>query len=178
MPRPSYVSSNADLDYNVVWVKEMLKLDTNCDLQTVGKSIDYNMVFSFKTCVTFTQNTFYHIHMNTLNLTLYHIVLFAQTYLKSQVYTEIYSHFNDCGKPNPPILTVTGDTHPKNYCMQRDSRFANNNNEIYLTIEAFSSGPIHVFVVRDPDNPDNDYFHVKDTQTSATNRLCASYFGP
>ena len=46
VPRPSYVSSNADLDYNVVWVKEMLKLDTNCDLQTVGKSIDYNMVFS------------------------------------------------------------------------------------------------------------------------------------
>ena len=40
VPRPSYVSSNADLDYNVVWVKEMLKLDTNCDLQTVGKSID------------------------------------------------------------------------------------------------------------------------------------------
>jgi len=49
-------------------------------------------------------------------------VLFAQTYPKDQHYDKIYAHFNGCSKPNPPILTVTGDTHPLKYCMQRDLR--------------------------------------------------------
>ena len=48
--------------------------------------------------------------------------MFAQTYPKGRHYDKIYAHFNGCNKPNVPILTVTGDTHPKKYCMQRDLR--------------------------------------------------------
>ena len=69
------------------------------------------------------------------------------------------------------------DTHPSNYCFSEGSvpgffRDVDNDNEKYLTIEAFSSGPIQVSVIRDPQNPSVDYFHVEDTQSDNSNSKC------
>ena len=111
--RSSYISDRAARDYNEVFIEEMLKRDTNCQLQTVGALL----------CFWFISNLYSHKGIPLTSFTRTpQTVLFAQTYPKGRHYDKIYAHFNACNKPNVPILTVTGDTHPKKYCMQRDLR--------------------------------------------------------
>ena len=75
------------------------------------------------------------------------------------------------------VVPFYRDAHPSNYCFSEGSvpgffRDVDNDNEKYLTIEALSSGPIKVSVIRDPQNPSVDYFHVEDTQSDNSNTNC------
>ena len=102
-----------------------------------------------------------------VNCTLESIVLISQTFVKQGVYDKIEDHFvTYCNKPKPPTLVITGDTHPKNYCYEKTDE------KLFLTIEAFTSGPIYVSVVRG-ENGEGDFFHVKDTQEVVSNSQCS-----
>ena len=58
---------------------------------------------------------------------------FAQVYPKDGLYSVIYDHFDACGISFPPILTITGDSHPKNSYFREDLRNEGKVNEKYLT---------------------------------------------
>jgi len=92
------------------------------------------------------------------NCELESIVIVAHRMPEQTVYDRVDSYFAMCGGSALPILTVTGDVHPRDYCMTRS------NNRLHLTVEAFRSGPIKVSVVRDPNGFEGDFFHVFDTQ--------------
>ena len=48
------------------------------------------------------------------------IVIITQVFPKPDVYTRIEEHFVDkCNKPKPPTLIITGDSHPREYCMTK-----------------------------------------------------------
>jgi len=86
------------------------------------------------------------------------IVILSHRIPEQTVYDRIDSYFAGCGGSHLPILTITGDKHPPDYCMTRA------NNRLHLMVEAFQSGPIKVSVVRDPEGLEGDFFHVEDTQ--------------
>lgn len=97
------------------------------------------------------------------NCELESIVILSQTWPKRSLYDTIDLYFDVC-ESTLPILTVTGNTHPKTYCM------ATNENED-------SSGTARVkvtaAVVRDPNG--GDFFHVEDTQGMDSNRYCPTF---
>jgi len=102
--------------------------------------------------------------------TLKSIVLFAQRLPNQSVYDKVDEYITSCGGTSVPVLTITGDIHPSNYCMtQRAS------DRFDLTIEAFRSGPIHVTIVRDPTGVKGDYFHAQDTQTRPGSYKCPDF---
>ena len=89
--------------------------------------------------------------------------------------TKIYDAINDyfdvaCGGTVLPILVITGNTHPVSYCMSKPD----NDNRVFLTIEAFRSGPIKVTVVRSPQG--EDFFYVEDSQLSGSNDECPNFW--
>ena len=85
---------------------------------------------------------------------------------------KIYDVINDyfdvaCGGTVLPILSITGNTHPESYCMSKSD------NRVFLTIEAFRSGPIKVTVLRSPEG--EDFFYVEDSQLSSSNSECPTF---
>ena len=87
--------------------------------------------------------------------------------------TKIYDVINEyfdvaCGGTVLPILVITGNTHPVSYCMSKPD------NRVFLTIEAFRSGPIKVTVVRSPEG--EDFFYVEDSQLSGSNDECPNFW--
>ena len=95
------------------------------------------------------------------------IVIIAQSTLKDVVYNKIDEYFARCG--TIPSITITGDLHPRTYCMEKTGEHFD------LTIEAFKSGPILVSVVRDPTGVRGDYFHVEDSQLTNSNYDCSGF---
>ena len=89
---------------------------------------------------------------------------------KSAVLDVIDQDFVDrCGRILPSLV-IKGSSHPKEYCMSHDVA----DKRTLLTVEAFSSGPVTVSVVRDPDGT-GDYFHVEDSQLSNSNSQCPDF---
>ena len=107
--------------------------------------------------------------LDAVTCTIESIVIIAQTLLKPIVYDKVDAYFDACG--SLPLLTITGDYHPKNFCMTRDVT----NTRLDLTVEAFRSGPILVSVVRDPTGRRGDYFHFYDSDLVDSNKRCPTY---
>ena len=85
-----------------------------------------------------------------------------------KIYDVIDDYFNvACGGTILPILIITGNAHPVSYCMSKPD------NRVFLTIEAFRSGPIKVTVVRSPEG--EDFFYVEDSQLSGSNDECPNF---
>ena len=76
------------------------------------------------------------------------------------------AYFDECGII--PSLVIKGSSHPVNYCMERDAR----EKRVFLTVEAFQSGPLSVSVVRDYSEGGEDYFHVADSDAVISNTNC------
>ena len=87
-----------------------------------------------------------------------------------KIYAVIDDYFDvACGGTILPILIITGNAHPVSYCMTKPD----NDNRVFLTIEAFRSGPIKVTVVRSPEG--EDFFYVEDSQLSGSNDECPNF---
>ena len=110
-----------------------------------------------------------HLSLDNITCTIKSTVIIAQALLKPIVYGKIDAYFDACG--SIPLLTITGDVHPKNFCMTRDIP----NTRLDLTVEAFRSGPILVSVVRDPTGRRGDYFHFYDSDPVDSNKRCPTY---
>ena len=76
------------------------------------------------------------------------------------------AYFAGCGGIIPSLV-INGSTHPITYCMERDE----DQKRVFLTVEAFQSGPLTVSVVRDPEGG-GDYFHVADSDAQNSNSNC------
>jgi len=94
------------------------------------------------------------------------IVLVSHVVPKQTVYDKIDLFVNVCGS-SIPVLTISGDVHPDDYCLTKGDP-----DRLFLTIEAFRSGPIKVYVVRDPSGSSVDSFHVEDTDPISSNSQC------
>ena len=94
------------------------------------------------------------------------IVMVVHIVPSSGVNNALSSYFSRCGA-TLPTLTITGNDHPTSYCM-----FLNSNipKRVDLTVEAFSSGPIAVSIVRSPSG--EHFIHVKDSDTVNSNSYC------
>ena len=81
------------------------------------------------------------------------IVLFSQGSLVADfVETTMSAYFARCG--DKPLLNVKGDTHPDQYCMNKNS----DKDQFVLTVEAYKAAPIIVSVVESPNG--DHYFHA------------------
>ena len=102
------------------------------------------------------------------------IVILSQTWPKQSLYDTIDQYFDAC-ESTLPILTVTGNTHPKTtYCMTtNEHEDSSGTARVKVTTEAARSGPLLISVVRDPNG--GDFFHVEDTQGMDSNRYCPSF---
>jgi len=95
------------------------------------------------------------------------IVIFAHSWAKESLYGKINEYFDACGGATLPILSISGNTQPTAYCMSKNAT----NTRVNVTVEAFSSAPLLISVVRDP-NGSGDYFHVEDVDQTGSNRQC------
>mmetsp|Transcript_30817 Transcript_30817/g.52631 ORF Transcript_30817/g.52631 Transcript_30817/m.52631 type:complete len:121 (+) Transcript_30817:107-469(+) len=93
------------------------------------------------------------------------IVILSHTWPKETLYNELNVYFDRCGKILPTV-TITGNTHPKMYCMTKI------NERIDVTVEAFSSAPLFVSIVRDPTGAHGDFIHIEDPDTTESNSQC------
>jgi len=105
--------------------------------------------------------------LNNSGCSLKSIILFSQRPPNQSIYDKVDEYIDSCGGTSVPLLTISGDIHPSNYCMTKTSP-----DRIHLTIEAFRSGPIYVSVVRDPTGVNGDFFHASDTQEESGNHRC------
>ena len=148
----TYVTSTGPTDINAEFVEEMLPSD--CSVNSI-------VIFSHKypndkvSC------------WNEFGQGLRFVSSLPSLYLHYTM--KIYDVINDyfdvaCGGTVLPILVITGNTHPVSYCMSKPD------NRVFLTIEAFRSGPIKVTVVRSPQG--EDFFYVEDSQLSSSNDEC------
>jgi hypothetical protein len=77
------------------------------------------------------------------------------------------AYFAGCGGIIPSLV-IKGSSHPITYCMERDA----SQKRVFLTVEAFQSGPLSVSVVRDYSEGGEDYFHVADSDAQNSNSNC------
>ena len=99
------------------------------------------------------------------------IVIIAHSWPKESLYDKIDEYFDACGA-TLPILSISGNTQPRTYCMTQNAT----STRVNVTVEAFESGPLLISVVRDPDGG-GDFFHVEDVDLTDSNRQCPSFSG-
>ena len=97
------------------------------------------------------------------------IVIIAHSWPKESLYDKIDEYFDACGA-TLPILSISGNTQPRTYCMTQNAT----STRVNVTVEAFESGPLLISVVRDPDGG-GDFFHVEDVDLTDSNRQCPSF---
>ena len=96
------------------------------------------------------------------------IVLFTQAEIDDLFLDEAFGpYFGRCG--TKPFLNVRGDTHPDQFCMNRDD-----NGRFLLTVEAYKSPPLFVSIVQDPDG--RHYFNVVSTSPDTVGTGCPTSF--
>jgi hypothetical protein len=98
-----------------------------------------------------------HDKLNIFGCGLEAVVMFGHNTFSSEVQTELVSFYGMCG--NTPTLYIQGNSHPADYCMEYDSRFAANN-VLTLTVEPFKAGPLLVSIVNESGSY---FFHVEET---------------
>ena len=96
------------------------------------------------------------------------IVLVGHKPPSSDVNSALNAYFSTCG--TLPTLTISGNAHPKTYCMDRNAKITE---RVDLTVEAFEAGPLRVSVVRDENG--KDYFHIRDTDLVNSNSNCPQF---
>jgi hypothetical protein len=94
------------------------------------------------------------------------IVMVVHIVPSTGVNNALNSYFSRCGA-TLPTLTITGNDHPTSYCMFLNSSIQK---RVDLTVEAYSSGPIAVSIVRSPSG--EHFFHVKDADLVNSNSNC------
>jgi hypothetical protein len=94
------------------------------------------------------------------------IIILSHKTPNDPVFDELDAYFNECGII--PSLVIKGSSHPITYCMERDE----DQKRVFLTVEAFQSGPLTVSVVRDYSEGGEDYFHVADSDAVISNTNC------
>lgn len=94
------------------------------------------------------------------------IIILSHKTPNDPVFDELDAYFDECGII--PSLVIKGSSHPITYCMERDE----DQKRVFLTVEAFQSGPLTVSVVRDYSEGGEDYFHVADSDAVISNTNC------
>lgn len=108
------------------------------------------------------------------------IVLISHAWLKESLYQTIENEYFDRCNRTVPILSISGNTQPRSYCMsveENQQLGAGTALRVNVTVEAFKSAPLLISVVRDPlsssvSTSGGDYFHVEDIDLSDQNNVC------